>query len=110
MSYSHVHANTQTFTIATHIYINVHTSSRAHTRAHMDTRLCRAPPQTHISAAQTHGHAQWCEETCLRTDSPSPACAVCLIANTWASAGRGLSQPFEAEGLVAPLPVSAVRK
>lgn len=38
----------------------------------------------------------------------SPHCV--LIANTWASAGRGLSQPFEAEGLMAPLPVSTVRK
>lgn len=53
----------------------------------------------------THNHARLHTET-----HHLQACAVWLIANTCVSAGSGLSPPFEAMGLVAPLPVSTVRK
>ncbi|XP_022434330.1 uncharacterized protein LOC111177173 [Delphinapterus leucas] len=79
---------------------HVHTHSRAgtssgtlvHTQGHMGTRtvvrghvLRHAHVCTDIQPHTLHTHTHHLQ-----------ACAVCLIANTWAAVGSGLSQPFEA--------------
>ena len=106
MSRRYIHADTWTFTVATptklctrtnmltrtHGRAGTSSGNLVHTQGHMGTRtvvrghvLRRAHVctgiQPHTLHTQTH-HLQ--------------ACAVCLIANTWAAVGSGLSQPFEA--------------
>lgn len=105
-------------------HFHTHLPKCAHKHAHVDTWPCWPPPQTHMYThthtivigymlrfvcvcAHTHTHTTI--HVCTETHH-GQACVMWLIANTWASGGCGLSQPFEASGLVAPLPVSTVRK
>lgn len=102
----YIHADIWTFTVATPT--KLHTYTHAHTHTRPGWHLLRHPRAHTGTHWHTHSgertRAQTC--TCLHRHTTThvahththhlQACAVCLIANTWAAVGSGLSQPFEA--------------